>query len=168
MELLHAPAAGDELGDQVIEQFEVIRANGSRAEVEHRIDQRLAEVPGPDVVDSDACGKRIGGTGDPASQRRPTTGRSPGKLFPESFVFCAGFGSTLLFECLAGLVQGCFECLGRFVFAVSGGGELIFGTLHRQLGSGNLVPKLGGGRPGCQRSDVSPVEPVPGPLGGHA
>ena len=73
MQGLQRPAAGDEAGGQVVEQFRVGRRFAELAEVARGRHQRATEVPAPDPVDNDPpCeGRRI--PDDPVGELLPTT-----------------------------------------------------------------------------------------------
>ena len=69
--MLQAPARLHELDGQPVEQVGEFRAGGPQAEVGHGRDQRLAEMPGPDVVDRDAGRQGIAAVDDPSGQGEP-------------------------------------------------------------------------------------------------
>ena len=59
MHLLHAPAAGNELGRQPVEQFRMTGRLASQAEVVWRVDQTTTETLLPHAVDDDSRCERI-------------------------------------------------------------------------------------------------------------
>ena len=61
MQVLEAPARFHEFDGQPVEQRMVSGRGRPQAEVVRRGDQRLAEVPRPDVIDGDAGRQRVRG-----------------------------------------------------------------------------------------------------------
>ena len=93
-------------------------------EVEHRLDQRFAEVPQPDMVDGDTRGERVVSRSDPPRQRQPAAGadRRVGRRVVRLIVL-GGF---------EGLARGPQRGVGpvpRFHFAqtFAGGVEVLLG-----------------------------------------
>ncbi len=71
VQMLEAPARFHELDGQPIQELVMFRLGRPQAEVVHRADQRLAEMPCPDVVDRDARRQGVAAVDDPACQRQP-------------------------------------------------------------------------------------------------
>ena len=72
--MLDAPAAGDKLGGQPVEQFGVARQAAELAEVARVWGQTAAEMPLPEPVDEHPGRERVFGSGDPAGERSATAG----------------------------------------------------------------------------------------------
>ena len=74
MQMLEAPARFHELDGQPVQQRVVLGPGRPQAEVVHGADERLAEMPGPDVVDRDARRQGVPAVDDPAGQREAPAG----------------------------------------------------------------------------------------------
>ena len=68
MQVLHAPIAPDQFDRQPIEQCVLHRLFRPPTKIGYRIDERLAEMPHPNVIDGDAGRKRIARIGNPTRQ----------------------------------------------------------------------------------------------------
>ena len=66
MELLEAPALGDELAGEPVEEIGMGGACAVASEVVGRVRDAGPEVVLPDAVDDDAGGEGVGGAGQPA------------------------------------------------------------------------------------------------------
>ena len=70
VERLHTPAVLHKLDSEPVEQLRMGRSGSSPAEIEHARQERLVEVPHPNMVHGHPCRERIVPIGDPAGQRR--------------------------------------------------------------------------------------------------
>ena len=68
MQRLHPPAVCDQLGSEPIQQRGMRRRRPIETEILRRRDQRLTEVPTPNVVGGDSRRTRIAVAGDPVRE----------------------------------------------------------------------------------------------------